>query len=243
MIVLVHPSARSDFYVVVHDVAPRFATELRQILSALHPLVGTHLAAAVVPHWHGDDAPTDRDFWNMVHGSFDEFLLHGYRHRNEKTATWLSHLTHRADEFARLSDAECEQRIAAGATWAADLFGERLTGFLPPAWQRGRMTSELLARHGLRIAVGQHALTICDGKRFPLATWSWDCGRIGWLGHVTEWYGSASKWWRPQALPVIAIHPADVQRGFLPRAIAICRRLLAEGRRPVVASDLLRVKQ
>ena len=242
MIVLLDHQPQSDFYVVIHDVAPRFAAEIQLILTALSPLVGTHLAAAVVPAWHGDDARTKPEFWSLVENSFDEVLLHGYRHCNDKRSTWLSCLTDRADEFSRLNDAECEQRVAAGASWASEMFGERRIGFLPPAWQRGRLTSELLARHGLRIIVGQHAMTSRDGQQVPLATWSWDCGRIGWLGPVAEWYGSARKWWWPHALPVVAIHPADVQRGYLPRSVAICRQLLAEGRRPVIAQQLMEAK-
>jgi hypothetical protein len=83
-----------------------------------------------------------------------------------------------------------------------------------------------------------HGLEFVGHGTIPLATWSWDCGRIGWLGHVAETYGSLRFRWQPQVLPTIAIHPADVSRGFLPRAVLICQRLLNEGRRPVLAVDL-----
>ena len=231
--------AATRFLVVVHDVTPTFASEIDRILNVLVPLVGTCATAAVVPCWHGLESDVaHRAFWQTVNDSFQELLLHGYRHRNDKSATWLSQLTGRADEFSRLTEVECEARIAAGLEMMNGLLPNRPVGFLPPAWQRGQATSAVLLRHGLRCVLGMHGLEFVGHGTIPLATWSWDCGRIGWLGHIAETYGNLRSSWRPSALPTIAIHPADVSRGFLPRAVLICQRLLREGRRPVLVGDL-----
>lgn len=231
--------AETGFLVVIHDVTPYFANEIERILNALGPLVGTRLTAAVVPCWHGRaSVVADHPFWKTINESFQEVLLHGHRHRNDKSATCLSLLTGRADEFSRLTEIECETRIAAGLEQMEGLLQNRPVGFLPPAWQRGQATPEVLLRHGLRFVLGMHGLEFVGHGSIPLTTWSWDCGRIGWLGHVAETYGSLRSRWRPSALPTIAIHPADVSRGFLPRAVLICQRLLGEGRRPVLAVDL-----
>lgn len=234
--------AATGFLVVVHDVTPFFANEIEQILRELEPLVGSRVAAAVVPSWHGGAANVaDHSFWEAVNNSFQEVLLHGYRHWNDKTATCLSLLTGSADEFSRLTEVECEARIAAGLEMMNGHLSKRVVGFLPPAWQRGQATSAVLLRHGLRFVLGMHGLEFVGHGTIPLATWSWDCGRIGWLGRIAEAYGSLQFRWQPQALPTIAIHPSDVSRGFLSRAVLTCQRLLAEGRHPVLAVDLLRL--
>lgn len=231
--------AGAGFLVVVHDVTPFFATEIERVLDALVPLVGTRLSAAVVPCWHGGTSEdSHHGFWQTVSDSFQEVLLHGDHHLNEKSATWLSLLTGSADEFSRLTEVECDARIASGLEQMACLIQNRPVGFLPPAWQRGRVTPAVLLRHGLRFVLGMHGLEFVGHGIIPLTTWSWDWGRIGWLGHVAETYGSLRSRWQPWALPTIAIHPADVSRGFLPRAVLICQRLLEEGRRPVLAVEL-----
>ena len=229
----------TGFYVVVHDVAPRFASEIESILDAIRPLVGTRAAAAVVPCWHGDKLTDGRDsFWETVAESFEEVLLHGFHHRNDELVTWLSLLTGRADEFSRLTEIECSERLEAGLTRLECVSRKRPIGFLPPAWRRGQVTPAVLSRHWLRFEVGMHSLEIDGQHSVPLATWSWDCGRIGWLGHLSERYGTLRAWLRPLALPTIAIHPADVRRGFLPRAVMICQRMLRQGRRPVLVGEI-----
>lgn len=234
-----HRFATTRFYVVVHDVTPHFATEIESIISAFHPLVGSHAAAGVTPCWHGcESRATDHSFWQNINESFHEVLLHGYRHRNDKAPTYLTLLTGRADEFSRLTKLECADQLEAGVIQLADALQRRPVGFLPPAWQRGQVTPGVLARNGLRFVLGLHNLKFSGRRAIPLATWSWDWGRLGWLGHVAEGYVTLGSCLRPLALPTIAIHPADVRRGFLPRAVRICQRLLAAGRRPVVAADI-----
>jgi hypothetical protein len=60
----------------------------------------------------------------------------------------------------------------------------------------------------LEYALGFFALERRAGRKIPLATWTWDCGRWGWLGHVGHGIG-----WLSQSLdrgvPALAIHPSE----------------------------------
>jgi len=72
----------------------------------------------------------------------------------------------------------------------------------------------------------------------PLATWTWDCGRWGWLGYIGHGIG-----WLSQSLnrgvPILAIHPRDLERGFWPKILRLTGGLLDAGYEPSTAAGLL----
>ncbi len=69
------------------------------------------------------------------------------------------------------------------------------------------------------------------GRKVPLATWTWDCGCWGWLGHIGHGIG-----WLLQSLdrgvPILAIHPRDLERGFWPKILQLTEELLESGYEP-----------
>ena len=238
-------SAESDlspsglFCVAVHDVHPRFAREIAATVRGLGPLVGRKVAAAVVPRWHGDriDA-ADADFRDHVVESFDEVLLHGCTHRRARPGGLVSALTRASDELGGASRDETITKLQDGQAVLTEVFGERAAGFVPPAWVRGPVTASLLRDAGIHYLVGMFSLEWTSGAAIRLATWSWDLGAARALGYCGEIAGRAARAMMPRAIPCVVLHPADVDRGFLPRGLRVIEALLGEGRRPLTFKDL-----
>ena len=110
---------------------------------------------------------------------------------------------------------------------------------MPPAWQVGRATAEELGGCGFRYLATFGAIRAAGGPTIPLATWSWDWGVLGPLGRVGQRFGDVSWRLRPAALPCVVVHPADVDRGYLPRVLEVVDRLLGRGRTPGLLSEFL----
>jgi hypothetical protein len=98
----------------------------------------------------------------------------------------------------------------------------------------------LRERHplGLEHVLGFFSLESRAGRNVPLATWAWDCGRWGWLGHVGHGLG----WLRHSldlGVPTVAIHPRDLERGFWPRILRLTEELLESGYEPSTPAKVL----
>ena len=128
--------------------------------------------------------------------------------------------------------------IARGQRLFSELFGAPARGFLAPAWQPGHVRPRDAAALGLEHVLGFFSLRSAAGQEVSLATWTWDCGRWGWLGHVGHGIG-----WLSQSLdrgvPTLAIHPGDLARGFWPGILRLTRELLARGYEPSTPAALL----
>jgi predicted deacetylase len=227
------------FAVVVHDVAPAFLPQLARIIEALAPRVGRAVAGAVVPCWHG--RPIDRSrggFQRFVARAFGEVLQHGYTHRQDRPGV-LSLFTGRSDELVGLPRDEVRRRLERGRELLRRVLGVAPTGFVPPAWQSGRLTTRELGACGFRYLATFGAIRAASGTTIPLSTWSWDWGVLGPLGRVGQRFGDVSWRIRPATLPCVVVHPADVDRGYLPRVLGVVDRLLGLGRTPSLLSELV----
>ncbi len=206
------------FNVCVHDVHPRFSAELRTIFAALRQRLGAAWSAGVVPL--PDGRPwSDRSLLAAL--SESEVLLHGCTHRRRRRspiAWWLGG----ADELVGLTASQAAARIAQGAAALADLTGAPPRGFLPPAWRMGRASHPA----GLDFVVRIDRLTHPGGSR-RLATFSWDVGPRP-ASALGEGLGGLLSL-RAGAIPCVALHPADVSRGLLPRALRRIDALSAAG--------------
>jgi peptidoglycan/xylan/chitin deacetylase (PgdA/CDA1 family) len=227
-----------QFVVCVHDVHPGTYPEILPVLDALEPLVGAVVSAAVVPKPGGVAWPMGAAadaLRRMLHQSASEVLLHGLTHRRAWSLDPLSWLIGRCDELAGLSRVRVLDRAREGLETMQTAIGREVRGAVPPGWRSGYL-GELLGELGLSFLVGIHALVTASGKRQALATWSWDAGPIAPAGWLLECAGALLA--REAATPVVVLHPADVRRRFLPRAIRRIRLLLDEGGVPVTFAHL-----
>src|SRR5688572_32143783 len=172
------------FVVCVHDATPAYARETRIILDDLAPIVGRRLSLGVVPNWYGNwPLAAHPDYCRMIEERADERILHGYFHRRQRG--WgPTTLLAGTDEMNGLDPAETRTIIGRGQQDFTETFGEPARIFLPPAWQRGHVRLADASNTGVEHILGFFSLESRAGRRVPLATWTWDCGRFRWLGHV-----------------------------------------------------------
>jgi hypothetical protein len=227
------------FLVCIHDVTPAYANETEVMLRELAPFVGRRLSLGVVPNWHdGWPLAAHPDFCRLVRQGAEELLLHGHLHHRHRGRGPISLLTGHSDEMNGLDPEETRRAIDCGQRAFAEAFGATASGFLAPGWQRGYVRLDHGNIFPLDHLLGFFSLESRAGRKVPLATWSWDCGRWGWLGHVGHGMG-----WLLQSMngrvPVLAIHPRDLERGFWPQILRLTEELLETGYEPSTPTGLL----
>jgi hypothetical protein len=227
------------FIVCLHDATPAYAGETRTMISELAPLVGRRLSVGVVPDWRGQwPLAAHPDYCRLIDEGAEELLLHGYFHRRARGSGAVTWLAEGSDEMRGMDLDETRVTLERGQRVFADVFGERARGFVAPAWQRGHVRPGEVTLPGLEHIVGFFSLDSADGRKVPLATWSWDCGRWSWLGHVGHGIG-----WLSQSLdrgvPALAVHPRDLHRRFWPTILRLVRELLDRGYEPTTPAALL----
>ena len=201
----------------------------------LAPLVGTRLAFGVVPDWHGAwPLGAHPEYCRMVQDASAELLLHGCHHRRRRGSGPVTWLASGSDEMNGLDADETRHTVECGQRIFADAFGAPARGFLAPGWQRGHVRSG----NDVEYVLGFFSLD-APGRRLPLATWSWDCGRWRALGHVGHATGRLLHSLGGRT-PVLAIHPRDVAHGYWPAILRLTRTLLDTGHEPCTPADLLR---
>jgi hypothetical protein len=238
------------FLVCIHDATPAYAPETRVMIDGLAPLLGRRLSVGVVPDWHGRWPLTDHPaYCRFVQENSAELLLHGYFHQRRRGWGPTTLLTGRGDEMNGLARDETCRLLERGQRVFSEVFGAPARGFLAPAWQRGHVCPRdaNLAGLGLDHVLGFFSLESCVDsfagrkQKVPLATWSWDCGRWGWLGYAGHGLG-----WLSQSLdrgvPMLALHPRDVQRGFWPRILRLTRQFIEKGYEPSTLTSVLETR-
>ena len=227
------------FVVCIHDANPAYARETRAMIADLAPLLGRRFSFAVVPNWYGEwPLAAHPGYCRLIRDSADELLLHGYRHQRERGAGAITWLTEGGDEMNGLDPRETRRTLDRAQRVFADAFGEPARGFVAPSWQLGHVRLNDGNAAGLKYVMGFFSCESATRGRVPLATWTWDCGRWGWLGHVGHGIG-----WLSQSLgrgvPVLAIHPRDVTRGFWPKVLQLTLQLRERGFEPITPARLL----
>ena len=230
------------FLVCIHDVTPAHAREIRVLIRDLAPLLGRRLSCGVVPDWHGAwPLAAHSDFCRLVRDASEELLLHGYLHQRQRGWGPTTLLAEGCDEMNGLSLDETRLSLERGQRAFTEVFGEPARGFLAPGWQPGhlgRVTGNTL---GLQHALGFFSLEASGGARVPLATWTWDCGRWAWLGHLGHGIGSLLQS-LDHGVPSLAIHPRDLRRGFWPKILRLIRELIETDYQPSTPSRVLEAR-
>lgn len=227
--------------VCIHDATPAYARETRMMVRDLAPLLGRRLSFGVVPDWHGEwPLSAHPDYCRLVRASSDELLLHGCFHRRQHgwgPTTWL---VQGCDEMNGLDRDDTRRALERGQRVFTEAFGAPARGFLPPAWQWGHVRSAHASAAGLEYVLGFFSLAPAKRAGIPVATWSWDCGRWGWLGHLGHGMGSLLHSFG--RVPVLAIHPRDLHRGFWPTILRLTEEMIDAGFEPSTPAATLQAR-
>jgi predicted deacetylase len=149
--------------VAIHDVGPRFESEIDR----LRDILGNHvpaekLALLVVPD-HGGEAPVaaGSPFACRLRGwaeSGAEIFVHGWfhhdtsEHRGRSARSTARYLTENEGEFFAIDLATSRQRMADGKRLIEDIIGRAAAGFIAPAWSYGPEALEALAESDFALA-------------------------------------------------------------------------------------------
>ena len=229
----------SRFLVCIHDATPAYARETRVMVRDLAPLLGRRLSFGVVPNWYGEwPLAGHPDYCRLIRESSEELVLHGYCHQRQRGWGPATLLAEGGDEMNGLGPEETRRTIERGQRVFTDVFGGPARGFLAPAWQSGKVRMCRGNAPGLEYVLGFFFLASERGRRVPLATWTWDCGRWGWLGHLGHGIGWLSRS-LDRGVPTLAIHPRDLARGFWPEILRLTRELVEIGYEPTTPARLL----
>jgi hypothetical protein len=208
----------------------------------LGPRVGRRFSFAVVPNWNGEwPLAAYPDYCRLLQASADERLLHGYFHRRQRGFGATSLLAHSSDEMNGLDLDETRRTIERGQHTFVEAFGEPARGFLAPAWQLGHVGRSNQNAFGLEHLLGFFSVESTTGRRVPLSTWTWDCSRWRWTGHLGHGIGSLLHA-LDRGVPALAIHPRDLERGFWPTILRLTDTLLETGHEPCTVSELLEAR-
>ncbi len=229
------------FLVCIHDATPAYARETRVMIRDLAPLLGRRLSFGVVPNWYGEwPLAADPGYCRLVRESSEELLLHGYFHHRRRGGGPAALLTKSSDEMNGLDPEETHYVLDCGQRVFIEVFGAPARGFLAPAWRPGHVRPGGAHAPGLDHVLGFFSLESHAGRRIPLATWTWDCGRWGWLGHIGHGIGSLLQ--SLDRIPVLAIHPRDLDRGFWPTIMRRTRDFIDAGFEPSTPTALLQAR-
>jgi predicted deacetylase len=233
----------------IHDVSPRFESEVDALLDLLSPHVGERLAMLAVPN-HWGDAPIVRgsSFATRLRDwaeSGVEIFLHGFTHRDDSRheapgqRIRARFMTASEGEFLGLSRAEASKRIADGRSLLEDVIGAPVAGFIAPAWLYGEGAHEALEQAGIPLAEDHFSVwSPVTGTRLargPVITWA-SRTRTRLASSL-----AAAAALRHVPLPVlrVGVHPPDVRHPALVRSIDKTFRKVARDRRPAAYAELL----
>jgi predicted deacetylase len=233
----------------IHDVSPRFESEVDRLLDLLHGHVGTRLAMLVVPnHWRAAPIVPGSPFASRLRSwaeSGIEMFLHGYFHQDEAVHRGAADrlrgrlMTAGEGEFLGLSAVEAAKRIAAGQALLEDVIGQPVDGFVAPAWLYGPGALEALrsaafpiAEDHMRVWSPASARRLASG---PVITWA---SRTR-MRLASSLAAAAVLRHAPLEVLRVGVHPPDVRHPVLVRSIDTTFRTAVRSRRPARYSDLL----
>jgi len=209
------------------------------IIRDLAPLLSRRLSFAVVPNWYGAwPLAAHPEYCRLIKENSEELLLHGHFHRRQRGRGPVSLLTGNSDEMNGLDAEETRRTLERGQRVFTEVFGEPARGFLAPAWQIGHVRLDFGNLVGLEHGLGFFSVYSSAGRKIPLATSTWDCGRWSWLGHLGPRIGRLSQSLN-HGVPTLAIHPRDLARGFWPNILRRVQELVEAGYEPGTTARLL----
>jgi predicted deacetylase len=233
----------------IHDVSPRFESEVDRLIELLGPHVGTRLAMLVVPN-HWGDAPIvpGSAFAGRLRNWAEqgiEMFLHGFTHRDEARYSAAADrirarfMTASEGEFLGLSSSDAAARIAKGRDLLEDVIGRSIDGFVAPAWLYGDGAREALVKSAMPLAEDHlRVWSPATGAELawgPVITWA-SRTRTRLLSSLAA---AAALRHAPLEVLRIGVHPPDIRHPALVRSIGRTFTAARRKRRPARYGDLL----
>jgi predicted deacetylase len=246
---LVSSHSRRLLLASIHDVTPRFESEVDQLTDLLDPHVDMRFAMLVVPNHWGDAAIVPGSpFATRLRGwaeSGVEIFLHGFFHRDDGVHRAASDrlrsriMTANEGEFLGLSRTAAAARIADGRALLEDVIGRAVDGFVAPAWLYGNGALEALREAAVPVAEDHfHVWSPANGAKLaggPVITWA---GRTR-MRLASSLAAAAVLRRMPLEVLRIGVHPPDVRHPVLVRSIRKTLAIAARTRIAGAYSDLL----
>lgn len=236
----------------IHDVGPRFETEVDRLVEHVSRHVDlAHLAMLVVPnHWGDHPLAAGSRFASRLRSWSDRgvsLFAHGWYHRDDSRHAGAAprfkarHMTAGEGEFLGLDQQTALQRMTDARALIEDISGKPVSGFVAPAWLYGAPALTALEQAGFALAEDHmrvwSPLTGATLARGPVITWaSRSRARI------------ASSLAAARILPPllrfapvvrIAVHPGDVHVPSLMLSIDDALRRVRRSHIPARYDDLL----
>jgi predicted deacetylase len=230
----------------IHDVSPRFESEVDALVDVLRAHVGERIAMLVVPN-HWGDAPLlpgslfAARLRQWAQSGF-EIFLHGFFHRDEaRHARPADRLRARVmtageGEFLGLARSAAAARIDEGRSLIEDITGRSIAGFVAPAWLYG--PGALQALNDCSIPIAEDHMRVWSPEsgqqlaRGPVITWA----SRSPLRLASSLAAAAALRHAPLKVLRIGVHPPDIRHPALIRSIektfsqaALTRRAAAYG--------------
>jgi predicted deacetylase len=233
----------------IHDVSPRFESEVDELVDLLQRFVGERFAMLVVPN-HWGDAPViaGSPFAGRLrrwaeHGA--EIFLHGYFHRDLFAHRGASDrlrarfMTAGEGEFLGLTAEDAKARIIEGRTLLEDVIGRGIDGFVAPAWLYGEGARKALfecavpiAEDHLRVWSPESRLELARG---PVITWA-SRSRARLLSSL---FAARALRNAPMKVLRIGVHPPDCRHPALVKSITRTLDTASRARTVARYGDLL----
>lgn len=233
------PRSRRLLLASIHDVSPRFESEVDRLVDLLGRHVGSRLAMLVVPnHWGEAPLVAGSAFAARLRDWADsgvEMFLHGFTHRDEARHDGADRLRARymtagEGEFLGLTKADACARIEEGRRLIEDVTGRAIAGFIAPAWLYGEGAHEALRDAAVPIAEDHFRVwSPATGRqlaRGPVITWA---SRT--RPRLASSLAAAAVLRRaPIAVLRIGVHPPDVHHPSLVSSIEKTIRIASRDR-------------
>jgi predicted deacetylase len=232
----------------IHDVSPRFESEVDALMDVLRPHVGERLAMLVVPnHWGSAPITHGTPFAARLRAWAEagiEMFLHGFYHRDDSrhegpAAIRAKVMTAGEGEFLGLSREEAAQRIASGTKLLEDVIGRKTAGFIAPAWLYGAGALEALAQANVPLAEDHFSVwSPASGEKLakgPVITWA---SRTK-MRLASSLAAATALRRAPLEVLRIGVHPPDIRHPALVRSIDKTFRTASRHRRAASYRDLL----
>jgi len=238
--------------VSVHDVAPCFSRQIREIVALLESLgIGRASMLAVPDYHHRSPLRGDPSFAAWLRGLEKrgfEIVQHGYAHIEEKKASSIEGRLHSRwstrgeGEFLSLEYGEAMAKIRAGADYLR-VCGLSPTGFIAPAWLLSEGALDAVRDAGFSYTnTSLHFMTLLPFRKVcapAVVLYGGDNPTRRFLGVLeTRARLGLLRWSR---FARIAVHPVDMDVPLLRRAVSGLLSRAVRTRKPVTYEKMMEI--